>query len=134
MSDKLNETFQKHLGYLKTKLNGSQLHEIDFARPFKPQGKKAPAIIIKADGNQTNVEPENGTDFSTQEINTIVGGHFEVVYLHGSKETLLMLINEEGKLKNLPINKKATVLFMRSSGVPDTIHGDVLICHQDQVK
>ena len=48
-----------------------------------------------------------------------VGGYIEVVPLGGG---MLMVLNEEGKLKGLPINRRATELYPS-----DIIVGDVII-------
>ena len=48
------------------------------------------AQIIKATGEQIEVEPRNGTDFQLDELQKIVGGFIEVVWLRGDK---LMVVN-----------------------------------------
>ena len=91
------------------------------------------AQVIKTDGTVINVEPRNGSDFQLDELQKIVGGYIEVVWLLGDK---IMVVNEEGKCDGLSINEKATELFQRQSKYfsLDVIVGDVLVCKTSQVK
>lgn len=82
---------------------------------------------IKADGRTSIVRPKNGKDFSLEELYELTnGGPIEIVYL---KDGRLMILNEEGTLKRLPLNKKATEIYKRGS-----IVGDVLICDNKYVR
>ena len=93
------------------------------------------AKIIKTTGEVIEVTPKNGTDFSLEEMQEIVnhnGNHYiEVINLPNNK---LMIVNEEGKLINAPINRKATDIFMQSFGACDVVCGNVLVCDGNQVK
>ncbi len=113
------------------------------------------ATIIYPDGRTEEVSPRNGRDFSLDELSKIVQGHIEVVY---TKDTRIMVINEEGKLLDLPRNEKATALAnlptpeeraalkndLASSGVDvidlippdeqDYIAGTVLVCEDHEVR
>lgn len=82
--------------------------------------------IIKTTGETIEVSPKKGKYFSLQELQTIVGGYIEMVYLDDSR---FMVVNEEGKLKNLPLNEKATELFNST----DYIVGDVLVCSRKEI-
>lgn len=86
---------------------------------------------IKADGSTTLVEPNNGTDFSLEELKKYVGGYIEIVRLTSE---FLMVCNEEGKILGLPQNIVATVLYNASplTGM-DTIVGDVLLCDASNI-
>ena len=90
------------------------------------------AKIIKASGEQIEVAPMNGNDFKLEELQTIVGGLVEIVWLPNNED--IMVINEEGKLMNLPFNKEATKIYYDSFGYDDTIVGDVLLCKNNQVE
>lgn len=59
---------------------------------------------------------------SMEELQGVVKGHFEFVYL---PDNMIMVVNEEGKLNNLPLNHVAT-LFV-APVISDTIVGDVLL-------
>lgn len=65
------------------------------------------ATIIKADGTTQEVTPANGRNFRLKEVQAIVDGLVEVVDLPDGR---IMLINEEGKLIDLPRNAEATKL------------------------
>ena len=91
------------------------------------------AQIIKVNGNIVEIEPKNGKDFKLDELQKIVGGYIEIVYLLGGK---IMVVDEEGKLKGYPMNPKATEVFQNSCKYfsLDVIVGDVLVCERRQVK
>lgn len=88
------------------------------------------AKLIKTDGTIENVEPKNGTDFSLDEMQKFVGGYIEVAY-PPSEHGAIMVVNEEGKLRGLPINKLASKAYFPNQ---DVIVGDVLLCHTSQIK
>lgn len=69
--------------------------------------------------------PDNGTDFSLEELQGIVGGYIQIVQC---PDDMIMVVNEEGLLLNLPVNPVAS-LFARQY-----IVGDVLYCRKDQVR
>ena len=85
------------------------------------------ATIVKTNGEEVDVQPKNGRDFSLKEVQDIVGGLIEVIP-YGTKE--LMVLNEEGKLINLPVNNVATDLIC---GIDDIV-GDVLLCKATEVR
>ncbi len=100
------------------------------------------ALIIKADKGNTEVyvkpeDPKKG--FSLKELQAIVGGSIEIVKCKDGK---LMVINEEGKLDGLPVNRKATGLYIYGSldpeawdkGTGDQIVGDVLVATSNLIK
>jgi hypothetical protein len=90
------------------------------------------AEIIKTDGMRQPVQPANGTDFTLEEMQAIVGGDIELVFLN---ETEIMVVNEEGKINNLTYNPAATRIFKENHpGVSDYIVGDVLVCNDEQIK
>ena len=85
------------------------------------------ATIYKTSGDIIDVEPKNGKDFKLAELQAIVGGYIEIVYLDSKH---IMVVNEEGKIDGLDINVNATNLV---DGY-DIIVGDVLVCESKQVK
>lgn len=85
------------------------------------------AKFIKANGKMKDVEPKNGIDFRLDELQDYVGGHIEIIYLRDGR---MMVVNEEGKLRALPINRDATFLY----GGLDLITGDVLVCDRNQIQ
>lgn len=58
-----------------------------------------------------------------------VKGYVEFVQF--PRINLLMVVNEEGKINNLPINQVATSFFYRELGVTDYIVGDVAFLSND---
>ncbi len=89
---------------------------------------KQSAFVLYTDGRREDVSPKNGTDFSLEELQKIVGGYIEIVSLN--RETILVC-NENGKQMKLPFNVNATWLLARPR---DFVVGNVLICHTSQIK
>jgi len=90
---------------------------------------KHSAKLIKPDGSVITVEPENGTDFRLDELNRFVEGYIEVIRPPGMPG-VIMVINEEGKLKGLAHNAVASKFWHDA----DPIVGNALLCHHSQVK
>lgn len=94
---------------------------------------KNKAVIIAVDGSEEVVSPRNGRTFELDEMQAIVGGLIEIVSC--KDDSKLMVINEEGKLNGLPLNEKATELYVHGSldpdawnkGVGDSIVGVALV-------
>lgn len=101
---------------------------------MEKEGKwiEAAGRLIKPDGSEKTVIPSNGKDFKLEELKKFVGGWIEIIRLNNEQ---IMVINEEGKLEELPVNMVATKLFQQIfSGTSDFIVGTVLICHQSLVQ
>lgn len=90
------------------------------------------AVLIKEDGNTQPIEPNNGLSFELEELQGLVGGTIEIIYL--TKDTILVL-NEEGKIngKCLP-NPAATAFFQMAFDTEDEIYGEVVMCDNSLVK
>ncbi len=86
--------------------------------------------VLYVDGSEEFIEPKNGTDFSLEELKTIVDGYIQIVWL---KDERIMVVNEEGKIHRLPLNVRATCI-VNGEGIADTIVGNVLVCHTSMVK
>ena len=81
--------------------------------------------IYKADGSKSPSTPENGQFYELKELQKIVGGYIEFVYL---TDNSVMVLNEEGKIDNLPLNVRATEILRKNfPDNPDHIVGDVLV-------
>lgn len=87
-------------------------------------------VLYWADMVIETVWPKNGTDFSLKELQDLVGGHIEVIWLGSSK---LMIVNEKGKLFGLPYNGLATILYRKFCFTNDFIVGDALYCDEREV-
>ena len=93
------------------------------------------AFWLKTDGTSEQVKPRNGKNFSLEELyNMTNGGPIEIVRV-GSLQTVpgedIIVLNEEGKVRRLPINHKATAYY----GNPyDFVVGDALLCADGEVQ
>lgn len=84
---------------------------------FIPEGRN--------DFDCSPIEPKNGTDFQLQELYDILSCKLiEVVRL----DNMILIIDEEGRLKDRPVNKFASI-FQRGM-----IVGDAIICKSDMLK
>lgn len=83
------------------------------------------AKIIFSNGAEFDVVPKNGTDFSLEELQGVVDGYIEIVRLRDGR---IMVVNEEGRLRGLKHNGKASVM------AADYIVGNVLVCDTGQVR
>ena len=89
------------------------------------------AKIYRTSGEIVDIEPKNGNDFQLKELNDIVGGCIELVTLPNDE---FMVVNEEGKIRGLPVNDNATEIYQRKIGRWDYIVGDCLICKTSQIR
>jgi len=84
------------------------------------------AIRINADDTIVDVAPANGREFTLPELQAVVGGYIEAVYLRDGR---ILFCNEDGKRDRLPTNVGATVIARNIGFLPDDDHivGDVII-------
>lgn len=87
------------------------------------------AMIIKPNGETKNVTP-NQDQFTHQELNKLVGGYIEVIRLN---DEWFMVINEEGKLQNLPYNTMATMLYQSYVSPYDCIVGNAVLVSSNEI-
>lgn len=85
----------------------------------------AECMLINADTTVEAIRPNNGTDFSCKELQGYVGGYIEIVRLPNN---YILVVDEEGRLKNKKLNKKASELAGQS------IVGDVVLCKPKMVR
>lgn len=88
------------------------------------------ATIYKTDGTVEEIQPKKGKYFKLKELQKIVGGYIETIYL---KNKEVMVVNEEGKLNDLSLNEKATV-YLLDQNYADVIVGNALVCKQNEIK
>lgn len=62
---------------------------------------------IYTDGSRCEIAPANGTDYSLAECRAIVNGYIELVYIC---EGWILVVNEEGLLRDLPRNNLASII------------------------
>lgn len=85
------------------------------AQYFLPNGKKA--------------EIKLGHPFTLDELQGLVEGYIEILEMANGN---LFIFNEEGKIKDMPINKEATNLWHDLDGDPqDELRGPVIYCTPD---
>jgi hypothetical protein len=87
------------------------------------------AKLFKVDGTVENVMPANGTDFTLEELQKMVGGLIQVVPVFRTK---LIVVDEEGRLKNYKHNTIASLLV--ADQVKGDIVGDMLLCSRAEFK
>lgn len=75
---------------------------------------------IKADGRELAISPE-ASRFTLKELQAAVGGYIEHVNLAHTGTDEVMVVNEDGKSLDLPVNKIASLIACRP------IVGDVLV-------
>ena len=90
--------------------------------------RPGPAKLIRVDGTIDPVVPKNGEDFTLEELQAFVGGCIEIVH-PPSQAGAILVVNEEGRLRGLPLNGIATAVY----GL-DFVVGDALLCHTSQVR
>lgn len=82
---------------------------------------------MKTNGEVIDVTPKNeGQVFALEELKEYVGGWIECIFLNDHQ---VLVVNEEGKLLNLPYNTLATEVYnMAFQPNRDCIVGDALLC------
>lgn len=77
------------------------------------------------------VKPKSGKTFSLSELQGFVEGYIEIVDLRNGK---IMVVNEEGKLKDLPFNHAATKIYAETYSNRDVIVGNALVCESTEIE
>ena len=80
------------------------------------------ATLYRTNGTQEKVVPKDGDSFSLSEMQRYVGGCIEIVDARDGR--LIIVLNEEGKLNNLPFNHAVTAIYANPN---DYIAGDALV-------
>ena len=85
----------------------------------------------KSDGTSCDIKPQDGKRFSLGEAQRLVGGYVQVIQL---SDSVIMLMDEEGKLKGKPVNESATAIAQLKKAIypNDCVVGDVVICRSDE--
>jgi hypothetical protein len=83
------------------------------------------ALLLKASGDVEEIRPAHGRTFVLDELQALVGGFIEVVRTVDGR---WLVINEDGKRRELARNLQATALYHQAGGIPwDVVVGDVLL-------
>lgn len=86
------------------------------------------ATLLLATGEKREISPRNGKKFSLKELQKHVGGYVELM---GFSNGHTLVMDEEGRLKGLPMNREATRIAARLGY--DYIVGDVLDCRRGEI-
>lgn len=85
------------------------------------------AYTLMTNGDKVQTTPTNGKKFELAQLQAIVGGYIEVIPLNKLQKWMVM--HEEGKLEDLPVNEEATKIWLEEYPTSDDyIVGNVLIC------
>jgi len=83
-------------------------------------------IEIHPDGRKVEKFGENAKAPTLEEAQAFVGGWIEIQTIRLEGQSAQMVLNEEGKLMDLPVNHLATALWL-AQGHADAIVGPVLL-------
>ena len=99
------------------------------------------AQVFYTNGDIKTIEPKNGADFTLDELKEHINGYIEVIAIRDPEdllkgENLLMLIDEDGKIKNLPANLNASRFAhnTQSIQVSDYIFGNAILCRRSELR
>lgn len=84
-----------------------------------PDGIRNEVVPYPRDGKAS---PET---FTLRELQDLVGGYIEVIYL---TDEVVMIVDEDGKMKGEYVNPEATKMFIKCKEVTDFIVGTVVVC------
>lgn len=89
--------------------------------------------LLKADGGSQQLEPRNGTDFTVEELEALVGGkNLQIAKVARDKGYLISNWKTEKSDGNF--NDEATLIYCMSHGFMDTIYGDAVLCPTEMFK
>jgi len=89
--------------------------------------------ILKADGTQLRVSPAKGSTFTLAELQSIVGGYIEAIFMGN----MMIIANEDGIQHGLPYNDGASKIYRKYYNTDDEnrlIVGDVLLCPSNMME
>lgn len=108
----------------------NQLDEVTGGMNVPEEPKKRGQLITVA-GKMVDVYPANGSDFDYKELRKIIGAdHVQILSLRNQG---WLVIDDEGKLKDKPINMGASLLYANFNP-NDYIVGDALFCAKSMIK
>ena len=80
------------------------------------------STLYRADGTKETIAPANGSHWTLEELQALVGGYIEVLRTLSGR---YMVVDEEGKLKNKPINRVASATYFFTGH--DLVVGDAVV-------
>lgn len=87
--------------------------------------------VITETGGQYDSPPENGKEYTLEEMQKTVGGYIQVLNLG---DGTVLVINEEGKLHGLKVNVEATSLAAGVLFAGDCIVGPAMHIPEQMLK
>ena len=75
------------------------------------------------------IEPKNDKKYDLEDVQALVGGYVELVHLNGDN---IMLLDEDGLLKNKPVNMQATIHAEQLGWQGGLLVGSVLFCRDSE--
>jgi hypothetical protein len=91
------------------------------------------ATFFGTDGTVEERKPATGDSFTLEELQAVVGGFIEVVSPIGKNIGKILVINEEGKLMELPLNENATRAMGGNLFPGDYISGNAILCTSEEM-
>lgn len=88
------------------------------------------ARLIKSNGKEILMFPENEGVFKLREVQEVIGGDVEILPIEIDS---VMIIHKDCELKHLTFNKRATDIAFQNN-VFRCITGDVLICASEEIE
>ena len=92
--------------------------------------KNAIGVLFSADNSIKALEFK-GSHVTLKEMQKCVGGYIELIYLN---DGMVLVVNEEGLILNLPYNERATIFATALEGKEHHIVGDVLLIGANFIK
>ena len=86
--------------------------------------------IIKTNSTSIRVSPKNDRDFKLKELREMIGCDY--IQIVETNDKRLMIVDEDGKLRNKEFNERATKLYKH--GDSDIIVGDVVVINKDEIR
>lgn len=101
------------------------------------------AYVFPTDQEVEVLELDASQPFTLSKLQELVGGYIEILHLHNvcfaygdiniEAKDAIMVLNEEGKIRNLDYNMAGTVL-MRANGIADFAVGPVIVCSSELIR
>lgn len=104
------------------------------------------AKLIKVDGTEVEIEPQNGKHFTLKELYELVGSPIDIQRapqrgLSGRRSNVCMVLNDNGRLNGLDINPEASKIWQEWYPIAEypenndgIIVGPVVMCSLTQIK
>jgi hypothetical protein len=85
------------------------------------------AVLYEPSGRDRQCRPRDGKKFTLDELQALIGGYVEMVRIPGDVGRRIFFVDEEGRLKRLKPNVRASHLAGR------LLVGNALLCNPKEV-